>query len=658
MTDKTENTEKPNTIQHLPFLPGNVFEDITKNDFRRSQSLWYHNGYMTSRNLKYGIGGEPLPVASELSPEELLKEMKDNPFIIYTHKNKEFCPYKRGGISNYDELLKVQNEPQSYKIPSYIAYDKMVLRFFGYYKESTYQSSEQYHLRKVVIYYYLEDNTMRVNEPQVENSGIPQGVLISRQKIPKSSSEFYTPKDFNIGINVQLYAKTIRIVDCDEFTRRYYQEVENTELNPAEPMPEDPYQLERNKPIRIKTEEPKEYPLKHFIEYDRKVLRFYCVWDDRSNLFGDIHEFIIHYYLVDDCVEVREVHKPNDGRNPFPLLLKKQPLPKVFTDMKDLESNEKYHWSDFKIGSVINVLGRKCLIYDCDDYTRYYFMKHLGMTEDELKPYNIPKAKPAEIPKQVTPQYNGFGSEEDSLGSVKHIVLQPPKKNIIKMLENDHIVLRFVAKMESKYKQNKDRRFILSYHVSDDKISIYEPMQRNSGITNGYFAKVFKKTAGIIGGKYLENNYVKKPSEQNEENEEEEEDIFNSQKPAEPIEYYTSKDLYVGAVLNINSQVFTLIDADEFVFNYMECKKDEYPMSNIKLILPKIMGVFSTEEKEALKQKFPTTKVIKREDFIEAVSSLFLKYLTPHEIITLSRSCEDNDQKVDIDKVIKIINVL
>jgi len=60
---------------------------------------------------------------------------------------------------------------------------------------------------------------MRVNEPQIENSGIPQGVLISRQKIPKSSSEFYTPKDLNIGINVQFYAKTIRIVDCDEFTK-------------------------------------------------------------------------------------------------------------------------------------------------------------------------------------------------------------------------------------------------------------------------------------------------------------------------------------------------------------------------------------------------------------------------------------------------------
>jgi len=611
MTDKSTD-DNSNKIHHLPFLPGNVYDDITKTDFRRPQSLWYNNGYMTSRGLKQGLGGDPLPITAELSPEKLLKEMKDNPYIIYTHKNKEFSPYKKGGINSYDELLQVQTEPQSYKIPSYIAYDKMVLRFFGYYKESTYQSSEQYHLRKVDIYYYLEDNTMRVNEPQVENSGIPQGVLISRQKIPKSSSEFYTPKDLNIGINIQLYAKTIRIVDCDEFTKRYYKEVENIDLNPPEVMPEDPYQQDRNKPTRIKCEEPKSYPLKHFLEYDRKVLRFYCVWDDRSSMFGDIHEFIIHYYLVDDNVEVREVHKQNDGRNPFPLLLKKQQLPKVFTDMKDLESNEKYHWSDFKIGSVINVLGRKCLIYDCDEFTRYYFMEHLGMSADELKPYKVPREKIAEIPKQAVPQYNGFGSEEDSMGSVKYIVLQPPKKNIIKMLENDHIVLRFVANMESKYKQNQDRRFILSYHVNDDKISIYEPMQRNSGITNGYFAKVFKKTAGITGGKYLENNYVKKPKDEKEKDEEEEEDIFNSQKSAEPIEYYTSKDLYVGAVLNINSQIFTLIDADEFVFNYMESKKDEYPMSNIKIILPKIMGKFTNEEKDYLKQKFPTTNIIKR----------------------------------------------
>jgi len=90
----------------------------------------------------------------------------------------------------------------------------------------------------------------------------------------------------------------------------------------------------------------------------------------------------------------------------------------------------------------------------------------------------------------------------------------------------------------------------------------------------------------------------------------------------------------------------------------MESKKDEYPMSNIKIILPKIMGKFTNEEKDYLKQKFPTTNIIKRENLVEAVSPLFLKYLTPHEIITISRSCEDKDQRIDIDKVIKIINIL
>ena len=34
---------------------------------------------------------------------------------------------------------------------------------------------EQYRVRKCIILFYLEDDTIQVNEPQVENSGIPQG---------------------------------------------------------------------------------------------------------------------------------------------------------------------------------------------------------------------------------------------------------------------------------------------------------------------------------------------------------------------------------------------------------------------------------------------------------------------------------------------------
>ena len=46
---------------------------------------------------------------------------------------------------------------------------------------------------------------------------------------------------------------------------------------------------------------------------------------------------VLHYYLVDDCVEVREVQKPNNGRDPFPILLRKQRLPKSFHELSGIK---------------------------------------------------------------------------------------------------------------------------------------------------------------------------------------------------------------------------------------------------------------------------------------------------------------------------------
>jgi EF-hand domain-containing protein 1 len=65
----------------------------------------------------------------------------------------------------------------------------------------------------------LEDDSIVVLEPPVENSGIPQGVLIKRQRLPKNSGEYYSVRDFNLGINITFYGKTFRIVSCDQFTK-------------------------------------------------------------------------------------------------------------------------------------------------------------------------------------------------------------------------------------------------------------------------------------------------------------------------------------------------------------------------------------------------------------------------------------------------------
>lgn len=45
------------------------------------------------------------------------------------------------------------------------------------------------------------------------------------------------------------------------------------------------------------------------------------------------------------------------------------------------------------------------------------------------------------------PPYNGFGSIEDSVQNCLSLVPQPPKKDFIKMLENDHKILRYEARM-------------------------------------------------------------------------------------------------------------------------------------------------------------------------------------------------------------------
>jgi len=49
---------------------------------------------------------------------------------------------------------------------------------------------------------------------------------------------------------------------------------------------------------------------------------------------------------------------------------------------------------------------------------------------------------------------------------------------------------------DTPHPEDQGRRFIISYHLSNDTMTIYEPPVRNSG---------------IIGGKFLENTRVAKP---------------------------------------------------------------------------------------------------------------------------------------------------
>ena len=67
-------------------------------------------------------------------------------------------------------------------------------------------------------------------------------------------------------------------------------------MNPPEGLPTDPYIERRKEAAALRTyNTPSSFDkLKQFLELDRKVLRFFCVWDDRDNMFGEMRPFVIH----------------------------------------------------------------------------------------------------------------------------------------------------------------------------------------------------------------------------------------------------------------------------------------------------------------------------------------------------------------------------
>ncbi|XP_009869295.1 PREDICTED: EF-hand domain-containing protein 1, partial [Apaloderma vittatum] len=508
-----------------------------KTSFHRSQTLGYKNGFAFSRLPTVGIGRERLYV-NQLSQAELDELSKTRPTLTYG-------PAKKA--------------PPPAFIPAHVAFDKKILKFDAYFQEDVPLSTEEhYRIRQVRIYYYLEDDSISVIEPVVQNSGLHQGKLIRRHRVPKNDQgDHYHWKDLNRGMNITMYGKTYRIVDCDPFTQVFL-ESQGIELNPPEEMAFDPYTELRQMPTR-KNITPSDFDqLKQFLTYDKQVLRFYAMWDDTDSMFGENRPYIIHYYLADGTVEVREVHQQNDGRDPFPILIKRQRLPKTLLDktktfpscVLEISDQEVLEWctaKDFAVGKSTTLLGRTFFIYDCDEFTRNFYRDKFGITD--FQPVEIKKKTPEEVP-QVIPPYNGFGFLEDSLQNCFSLFPKPPRKDIIKMLENDHKVLRYQVALESPNPQDRKRRFILSYFLSNDMISIYEPPVRNSG---------------IIGGKYLGKTRVAKPGS-------------TTENPT----YYEPSDFTIGSTIEVFGHRFVITDADEYVLNYMESNAESFPAATLQ----------------------------------------------------------------------------
>lgn len=154
-----------------------------------------------------------------------------------------------------------------------------------------------------------------------------------------------------------------------------------------------------------------------------------------------------------------------------------------------------------RIGEVLNVFGRNVVLIDCDKFTQDFYQKKYGIEEF------VPIAKPRETQwlafdiERTMPPYNGWGSYEDSETNCISIELKARQRDLKKFLKYDNCKLRFKALMISKSDEDNDREFVITYHLDDDTISVFEIGKRN-------FSSSVKTIEDINFIWFINNNYI------------------------------------------------------------------------------------------------------------------------------------------------------
>jgi hypothetical protein len=362
--------------------------------------------------------------------------------------------------------------------------------------------------RKVEMKVFLEDNTIEIIEPRQENSGTWQGKFLKRHQVfkpvtrissstPNSGRNLYTINDFKGGAKLEIYNRVYTVLDCDAATKNFLEE-SGTPFGISLPTPGSVFDPKSRAGTASRTNKTSSKPKAQlgFFEYDRKVLRFYGVWDSRAMLFGDELHVKLHYSLADNAIEIVPIHGRNTGRDRLPKYLKKSTimkkpvlslsssmssLPEFSTTssidgdyMDGMDGNDNmqlaplspsasmsslnqpvvdplvpsvpYHWTDLKIGDLIPVASLNILLIDADEFTREFYRSKEMPLEDAIQ---LPQ--PVYPTLQTTiPPYNGFGSKEDSLQTCKSTLIPTPlMKDGMKAKLFQGMILRYTAKLHN-----------------------------------------------------------------------------------------------------------------------------------------------------------------------------------------------------------------
>ena len=462
-----------------------------------------------------------------------------------------------------------------------------VLRFYAYFTEPVLQSRvESERVRKCVVYYYMENDTIQIVEPRVENSGIAGGTFVGRSRLtnPKTGAAF-KPEDLAIGTDVDLYGRVLRVYDCDAFTRELYGQP------PAEAPPKDAWCGQHKKDrARVHGVKKREAAPRDALrsprlpgDDDDGVLCYTGILDDRHAENGRIHKYRLSFFLEDDTVELKEelhpgAKKPSkatsvtgiDGkalpapaatrvaRSHFAVVLKRQRFLKGRIATVDnigertIEPGGDYITAeDCHIGATHTINSRDVTLVECDAYTADWWARR-GVDErarmaasDPLPVVSMSEMTALPGAQSVMAAVEAMGVEFGANGAP----LPRPKGGDSISAKRERFrkssalagkTLRFSACRVDQVDEQPSARlnYVISYFASDDTLQVYAHAPHNSGLYGGL---VLKK------GGQLTNPTTKKP--------------------------YRPKDFLVGKLLELPNAKLQVLAMDAYTASYLAGKK-------------------------------------------------------------------------------------
>ena len=459
----------------------------------------------------------------------------------------------------------------------------MTLKFHAYFVENSF-------VHKMMINYYLSDDTMEITEGQRGKAT----KFVKRHRFPKGEGEgsFFEVADLAIDTRVTIYGREFHIVDAPPSTRAYVEKALGVVMPDAVPLPPDMYDGGlpssttglANVSVMTGDSHGKQQShmskfleaslgntvnnkgLRSFLENDRHVLRFSGVWDNTKSFGGDRQVYTINYYVADDTIEVLEQKAPNDGKSVSPCLLKRSMVPKspeTFTlgvPGRDDEVDVAlfYSWRDLSIGMNLNIWGRMVKLTGADYRTREHYSEQGQELAPDLDDAPAPQVGVPEMSSPKRLEIPGISS--------------PSAKAPKTRADQPTMSLTFSARLDTTRSDAKQRRFVFSIFLKDGSVQVREPPLRNSG---------------VMGGMWLSKRRIPKYKEPGAEE--------KAAAMGRSSIYFTPADFFVGAKIFFNSTKFIIIDVDEHSLKYME-NNPGFPLSDYDECLQFMRGVYDAHD--------------------------------------------------------------